>query len=82
MGGPLLWMYGVLDRSAQSHRLRRRGRPSDFVSVPRTLTGVLKAPAARAAAGPLKPPHRTHPPGGFISLFFLDFPCGRLFSFV
>ena len=29
-----------------SPRLRRRGRPADFVSVPRTLTGALKAPAA------------------------------------
>lgn len=81
-GGPLLWMHGVLGRDVQSHRLRRRGRPSDFVSVPRTLTGALKAPAARAAAGPLKPPHRTHPPGAVIPLIFLGFPCGGLFSFV
>ncbi|CAB3910342.1 hypothetical protein LMG26684_05075 [Achromobacter mucicolens] len=78
----LLWMNGVLDWGVQSHRLRRRGRPSDFVSVPRTPTGALKAPAARAAAGPLKPPHTTHPPGAVISLIFWGFPRAELFSFV
>lgn len=41
----------------------------DFVNVPRTFTGALKAPAARAAPGPLKPPHSTHPPGAAIFLF-------------
>jgi len=29
----------VLMRGGHTHRLRRRGRPADFVSVPRTLTG-------------------------------------------
>jgi len=50
----LLWMNGVLDWGVQSHRLRRWGRPSDFVSVPPTLTGALKVPGARRGAGPLK----------------------------
>lgn len=75
-------MHGVLGRGVQSHRLRRRGRPSDDVSVPRTLTGALKVPAARAASGPLKPPHRTHPSGAVNPLIFLCFFCAELFAFV
>lgn len=69
-GGPLLWMNGVLDRGVQSHRLRRRGRPSDFVSVPRTLTGALKVPGARVGAGPLKATTQDAPSG-----------CGHHFDF-
>lgn len=69
-GGPLLWMNGVLDRGVQSHRLRRRGRPPDFVSVPRTLTGALKVPGARGGAGPLKAATQDAPSG-----------CGHLFDF-
>jgi len=54
-----------------THRLCRRGRPSDFVSVPRTLTGALKVPGTRGGAGPLKATTQDAPYG-----------CGYLFDFL
>lgn len=62
-------------RAAVTHRLRRRGRPSDVVDVPRTSTEALKVTGARAAPAPLRPSHRTHPAGAAIFLFFLNLPC-------